>query len=200
MSDGFNIVLLAAGKGTRLKMDIPKPLCPAGGRTLVDFVIDELNELDKEQDFYFVVGHKADEVEGHISERYAKLNPNFILQKEQLGTGHAVKTFLDNAPKASENKYTIVVCADTPLIYRQTYDQLITKIQKDDLDAVCATFKANDPTGYGRIVQAEKGFSIIEEKDASDDIRLINEVNSGLYVFKTEYLKKYINRVECAEN
>ncbi len=200
MSDKINIVLLAAGKGTRLNIDIAKPLCPANGKTLVDYVIEELAEIEIEKKLYVVVGHKAENVETHICENFPNLDKKFILQKEQLGTGHAVKTFLDESPEAKDAEFTIVVCADTPLIKKNTYDQLINKIKNDDLQAVCATFKLANPTGYGRIVHADKGFKIIEEKDASDEIKKINEVNSGLYIFKTEHINSYINNLNKENN
>jgi bifunctional UDP-N-acetylglucosamine pyrophosphorylase/glucosamine-1-phosphate N-acetyltransferase len=188
MSDEISIVILAAGKGTRLKMDVPKPLAPIGDLTLVDFVIESAQDFGK---LHLITGHQNDLVESHIKEKWPNLKSEYILQKEQLGTGHAVKTYFEGATHPERFKYTIVACADTPLLDKETFQKLIDEIN-DGFDAVCATFIEDNPTGYGRIIRADKGFSIVEEKDASDEQRKITEVNSGLYIFKTEYLKNHI--------
>lgn len=188
MSDLISVVILAAGKGTRLKMNVPKPLAPISDLTLIDFVIDSVKDFGQ---LHFITGHQSDLVEEYIKGQWPNLQADYVLQKEQLGTGHAVRTYFEQIPRAERFKYTIVACADTPLLTKEIFQDLIKEI-KMDKDAVCATFTEENPTGYGRIVRGKKGFSIVEEKDASDELRKITEVNSGLYIFKTEYLKDHI--------
>lgn len=187
MSDKISIVILAAGKGTRLKLDIPKPLAPVENKTLIDYVVKASKDIG---DLSLIVGHQSELLENHFKEKYKNLNFNFYLQEEQLGTGHAVKTYFDKAKNAEEYKYTIVMCADTPLITKDILDELIVSIS--DNDAVAATFTEPDPKGLGRIMRFDKGFKIVEEKDASESQRLITEVNSALYIFKTSFLKEKV--------
>ncbi len=200
MSEKINVVILAAGKGTRLKIDTAKPLCPAAGKTLVDFVIESLSACSKnlgiEIDYNLVVGHKKEELMKHVKGSFPNLKINYAVQKEQLGTGHAVKTFFDAFPAAWENKFTFVVCADTPLIKPETYTEIYREVNHSGADAVCVTFTTNDPYGYGRIEHGEPGFNIVEEKDATEAQKKINEVNSGLYIFKTEHIKNFIEKID----
>ncbi|MBD64014.1 MAG: UDP-N-acetylglucosamine diphosphorylase/glucosamine-1-phosphate N-acetyltransferase [Halobacteriovoraceae bacterium] len=200
MSDGFNIVILAAGKGTRLKINTPKPLCKALGKTLVEYVIEELDSFSQDQnlqaDFNVIVGHEKDLVQKSIEKNFPNLKINFIHQKEQLGTGHAVQTFFENNQQALKNKNTLVVCADTPLLTQDIFFSLYSRLKRNDLEAVAATFMATDPTGLGRIVRGEKGFSIVEHKDASDGELAIKEVNAALYIFKTQYLRSHIDSLD----
>lgn len=200
MSDQTNTVILAAGKGTRLKIETPKPLCPALGQKLVDFVIDGLLEfskkIKKEISYNAVVGHAKEQVQNHIEENFSHLNFNYAVQEQQLGTGHALKIFFEKYPTAWKNDYTLVVCADTPLITEEIYTELYNEIEESGADAVCATFSTNTPTGYGRIEHANLGFNIVEEKDASFEQKKITEVNSGLYIFKTNHIKEYIEKID----
>lgn len=180
------VVVLAAGKGTRLKMDIPKPLAPLHQNTLVDYVIETFKDFG---DITLVTGHQRELVEEHVNERFTGIN--YVYQKEQLGTGHAVQTYLNDFKNSRGYDYTIVTCADTPLITKETISALIEEIEKGP-NAVCATFTASNPTGYGRIIRKGTGFQIVEEKDATDEQRLVTEVNSGLYIFKTLYLMDHV--------
>lgn len=188
MTDSTSIVILAAGKGTRLKMDIPKPLAPLHDKKLIDYVIESAKDFG---DLFMVTGHQGELVKEHIQESWKDLKANYIHQTEQLGTGHAVRMYFEQAPDADKYAYTIVACADTPLLTKDVFQTLKDEVAKG-FDAVCASFIEENPTGYGRIVRAEKGFSIVEEKDANDEQRKITEVNSGLYIFKTCYLKDHI--------
>jgi bifunctional UDP-N-acetylglucosamine pyrophosphorylase/glucosamine-1-phosphate N-acetyltransferase len=196
MADKISIVILAAGKGTRLKMDIPKPLAPLEDRTLLDFVLDASCDLGK---VHFVTGSGKEAVERHVETTWSTIDSSFVYQKEQLGTGHAVKTYFEQTQNALDFDYTIVACADTPLITKNVFDK-ITQELKSGYDAVCASFIAPNPTGYGRILRSDKGFSIVEEKDATDDEKKITEVNSGLYIFKTSYLKEHIFNLDTDNN
>jgi len=200
MSDSINTVILAAGKGTRLGINTPKPLCIALGRTLVDYVISGISDFSskcgKKVSYNLVVGHEKETVEAHIKSKFSHLDPSFATQEQQLGTGHAVKVFFEAYPKSWKSAYTLVVCADTPLITEDIYSQLLSEIEDSGVDAVCASFFTQNPTGYGRIEQKNSGFNIIEEKDANESQKAIKEVNSGLYLFKTEHIKTFINKID----
>lgn len=196
MTDKTSIVILAAGKGTRLKMDIPKPLAPLEERTLIDFVLDAANTFGE---ITLITGHQKELVESHMKMNWDGLKYNLIHQKEQLGTGHAVQTYFNEFSRADEFKYTIVACADTPLLTKEVFESL-TQEMGNGFDAVCASFIDSNPKGYGRIVHGDKGFKIVEEKDATDEEKLITEVNSGLYIFNTAYLKKNVQSLDTDNN
>jgi bifunctional UDP-N-acetylglucosamine pyrophosphorylase/glucosamine-1-phosphate N-acetyltransferase len=191
MTDNIGIVILAAGKGTRLKMDVPKPLAPIQNKTLIDFVINSVKEIG---DLTLVLGHQENLVKEHIDKFWGDQDIKFAHQKEQLGTGHAVQTYFEKNDRASSYKYTIVACADTPLLTKEIFESLIEAIEGQK--AVCAIFTEDNPTGYGRIIKADKGFSIVEEKDANDEQRKITEVNSGLYIFETAFLENHIKNLD----
>lgn len=188
MTDLISVVVLAAGKGTRLKMDVPKPLAPIQNKTLLDYVLEASASFG---DHYLVTGHQGELVKAHLANHWKELKTSYIEQKEQLGTGHAVRTYFEQNSNADKYKYTIVACADTPLLTKEVFHSLIQEVKKG-FKAICASFIENNPTGYGRIIRGEKGFKIIEEKDANESEREVKEVNSGLYIFETEYLKKHI--------
>lgn len=200
MSDKINMVILAAGKGTRLKIDTPKPLLSALGKSLVDFVTRELAAFSKvanlKSTFNYVVGFEKEKVEAHIKESCEGLSPTFSWQKEQLGTGHALQTFFIHNPKAWNSEYTLVACADTPLLTSHIFEELFEKLKTNDLDAVSASFKLPNPYGLGRIERGATGFSIIEEKDATKAQREIKEVNSALYIFKTKTIKDRLSKLD----
>ncbi len=191
------LVVLAAGKGTRIKMDLPKPLAPLHNNTLVDYVIAEARELG---DMFIITGHKKEMVEEHIMNKHEGFSSkNFICQEEQLGTGHAVQTYFKGNLDADNYEYTMIMCADTPLLTCEVLEDMLAEAA-NGYDAVVATFNEENPYGYGRIIRADKGFSIVEEKDASDKQRKITEVNSGLYIFKTSYLKEHISGLSNSNN
>lgn len=199
MSDKINIVILAAGKGTRLKIDTPKPLITALGKPLVDYVAFELADFSQTSGldpvFNFVVGHDKERVEAHIEESCDGLKPSFSWQKEQLGTGHALQTFFEQHPNSWDSEYTLVACADTPLLTSDVFEKLFKHLKENSLDAVAATFEMSNPLGLGRIVRGSKGFSIVEEKDATESQRKIKEVNSALYIFKTSTIKQNLSKL-----
>jgi bifunctional UDP-N-acetylglucosamine pyrophosphorylase/glucosamine-1-phosphate N-acetyltransferase len=192
MTNLTSIVILAAGKGTRLKMDIPKPLAPLHKTSLIDYVVKSAKNFG---DLFLVTGHQGELVQDHMSKNWPDLKVNYVNQKEQLGTGHAVRTYFEQIDTAKSYKYTIVACADTPLLTEEVFQTLNDEIESG-FDAVCASFIDETPKGYGRIVRSDKGFTIVEEKDATETQRKITEVNSGLYIFKTDYLNDHIFNID----
>ena len=189
MSDQINIVILAAGKGTRLKVDTPKPLLKALGRPLVDHVSRELADfaqtVDLKASFNFVVGHEKAMVEKHIKNSCDGLDP-----------GHALQSFFDQNPSAWNNKYTLVACADTPLLTSDIFTNLYSELKSKNLDGVAATFDLDNPHGLGRVERGDTGFSIVEEKDATDSQRKIKEVNSALYILNTNAIKSKLSQLD----
>lgn len=182
-------IILAAGKGTRMESDLPKVLHKVAGKEMVLHVIDAMKNAGI-KDIYVVVGYK--------SELVAKILPKdvkVVMQKEQLGTGHAVAM----AKKALDKKdgNTIIVSGDTPLISPST----IKKAMKLKADGTVLTMELADPKSYGRIIKNKDNIQkIVEFKDANDSQKAINEVNSGIYVFNNKELFKYINKISNKNN
>lgn len=200
MGDTIGIVILAAGKGTRMKIDTPKALAKTAGRSLLDYVIDaSLNfatnsSLDAE--IGLVVGHKKELIEEWLEKHPSRNKLKTAWQKEQKGTADALKACFNDLPHFWNFEYTLVACADTPMIQASEFQELFSVLKShSDLVGVAATFEAHDPKGYGRIVHGDKGFHIVEEKDASDKERNITEVNSGFYILKTKHVKEILGSI-----
>ena len=182
-------VILAAGKGTRMKSDLPKVVHKIEEKCLVDYAIDAAEGAGA-TDICLVVGYKNEVVKESISHK----NVQFALQEEQLGTGHAVrcaKEFL------GEEGQTLILFGDTPLITAGTLQRLLA-YHKEHKDAVTVlSAMIDDPTGYGRIIRDENGNFIksVEHKDASEAELLSKEINSGMYVFETKELKEALDKI-----
>ena len=167
MADSLGIVILAAGKGTRLKVDIPKSLCPMLGKPLIDHVLSNLdsfqNEYELQAKISVVVGHKKEEVKKSISSNWEDVS--FVTQEEQKGTAHALQCYFEQNKDACDSKYTLVVCADTPLIGKEEFGKLFKALQDDeDAQASAAVFNTPNPTGYGRIVMEVKDLISLKKK------------------------------------
>lgn len=172
-------IVLAAGKGTRMKSELPKVLCEAAGRPLVEYVLDTLREAGVDR-LVTVVGYEAKMVEDRLS-KYE--NIDFALQSEQLGTGHAVMMCRDLI--ANHHGPIIVVAGDSPMLQVSSVKALLDEFAASNPACILGSLKHDNPTGLGRIVRDEDGnfVGIVEEKDATDDQRKINEVNMSTYVF-----------------
>jgi bifunctional UDP-N-acetylglucosamine pyrophosphorylase/glucosamine-1-phosphate N-acetyltransferase len=180
MSD-THVVILAAGKGTRMRSALPKVLHRAGGRTLLEHVLHAAAVLSPAS-ITVIVGHQAREVEAAAPKR---LGLRFALQEPQLGTGHAL---LQAEPALTGASGTLVLLSgDVPLLRRQTLDALVRRHAAARAAATVVTAVVDDPDGYGRIVrQPENGgaiAAIVEHRDASEAERRIREINSGIYAF-----------------
>ena len=184
--DKITSLILAAGKGSRLKCDIPKPLLPLCEKNMLDFVLEAV-KLDAESEVTLILGHEKDKIESVYRHKVSEV----VYQDQQLGTGHAVKCFLDQTKLKQD--YVLIACADTPLLTRDILKSFYYEVSQNKLDAGVLTFDANDPTGYGRIQKFDKGLAIVEEKDASEDQRKITECNSGIYIFKRTFLDEMIS-------
>lgn len=183
-------VILAAGKGTRMKSDLPKVIHKALGKPMVQYSIEAANAAGAElSDICLVVGHKADLVRETVGEQV-----NYRLQKEQLGTGHAVKCAQDFI---GTDGMTMVLCGDTPLITGKTLSSLVEAHVRDHNAITVLTAKVDDPAGYGRIIKDEKGdfVKIVEQKDASPEEQKVNEINSGMYLFDSAALNQALSKL-----
>jgi bifunctional UDP-N-acetylglucosamine pyrophosphorylase / glucosamine-1-phosphate N-acetyltransferase len=175
-------IILAAGQGTRMKSKLYKVLHPVCGKPMVQHVVDQISHLQIEQ-MVTIIGHGAEKVKAQLG-----TSSSYSLQEEQLGTAHAVI----QAKDALEHKEgtTIVVCGDTPLIKAETMESLFQHHLNSGAKASVLTARADDPTGYGRILRNETGHveKIVEHKDATDEERLVQEINTGTYCFDNQAL------------
>ena len=186
-------VILAAGKGTRMKSDTPKVLHEIFNKPLVGRVLDAVIEAGSSENVV-VVGHGADLVEKYVLNNYEKAT--CVLQKEQLGTGHALKMACDKLKDFKGN--LLVVCGDTPLIKADTLKKIVEFHNENNADITVMTAIFDEPKGYGRIVRDNDGKvnAIVEEKDATPDIRIIQEVNAGIYCFNWETVANGIDEIK----
>ena len=203
MSIKLGVVILAAGEGTRMKIDGPKTLAPLLGRGLIEYPLFALEKFSKtfsgQIHISIVTGFQKQKVEQYLGDLKYSFNINFVHQKERLGTANAIESYLKQCKNASDHDYTLILCADTPLLEASIFEKLFDSIEKNSLDALCASFQLANPEGYGRIIRnksQEHGFGIVEQKDGSSEELLIKEVNSGVYLMKTSYLIEGIKGID----
>ncbi len=170
-------IILAAGKGTRMKSNTPKVLHKIMDKTLLGYVLDNVKNISEES--FVIVGHHAEEVEKFVSENYE--NARTVLQTPQLGTGDAVSKA---CPFLKDYKgLVLILCGDTPLIKEETLKEFIEyhNSQKSDLTVMSAIF--DNPANYGRIIRENDGTleCIVEEKDATPEQKAVKEINAGIY-------------------
>ncbi|MDA8792679.1 bifunctional UDP-N-acetylglucosamine diphosphorylase/glucosamine-1-phosphate N-acetyltransferase GlmU [Bacteriovoracaceae bacterium] len=193
-------IILAAGKGTRFKSDVPKVMAPLLGKKVIDYIGAELNKFSEkinQFEYGLVVGHQKELLQEHLKGEWNHLKKiNFATQEQQLGTGHAVKTFIYQFEHYKKLDYVIIMCGDTPLLKSEIFERLYHEISKSDSNAVVATFETDNPHGYGRIIRSEEATQIIEQKDSTPEQALVNEVNSGLYIVKASYLFSHIEKIK----
>jgi bifunctional UDP-N-acetylglucosamine pyrophosphorylase/glucosamine-1-phosphate N-acetyltransferase len=198
MSLTIGAVILAAGEGKRLKLNAPKPLAPCLDKKLIDFPIKELKKFFSQNKIKgkitAVIGHQREVVRSYIEKNYTDIA--FAVQEKQLGTADALRAYFSSGEATKKFDYTLVICADTPVVSEVELSAMLALLSEEKLDAVAASFIEHNPKGYGRIVRSQKGFHIIEEKDATDEIRKITEVNSGLYLLKTDYVLEHLKEID----
>lgn len=192
---GIKSIILAAGKGTRMKSEKSKVLHNIFDKTLLGYVLDAVNDTHMVEQSYVIVGHKAEEVTEFVNKNYSD-NTKTILQSPQLGTGHAVSmacTELENF-----DGEVIILCGDTPLLTSDTISDFIEyhKDNKADITVMSAIF--DNPFNYGRIVRnIDKTLKkIVEEKDATYEEKQIQEVNAGVYCVNWSKVKKSFNELK----
>jgi bifunctional UDP-N-acetylglucosamine pyrophosphorylase/glucosamine-1-phosphate N-acetyltransferase len=182
----LEIVILAAGQGTRMRSALPKVLHPIAGNSMLGHVIHSARQLDPQR-IHVVIGHGADAVR----ERLAADDLNFVLQDKQLGTGHAVA----QAVPFIQSDTVLVLYGDVPLIEVETLQRLLKQVGPEQLGLL--TVELDDPTGYGRIVRdgAGKVAAIVEQKDADEAQRQITEGNTGILALPFARLGDWMSRL-----
>jgi bifunctional UDP-N-acetylglucosamine pyrophosphorylase/glucosamine-1-phosphate N-acetyltransferase len=184
-------VILAAGKGTRMKSDLVKVLHPLLGVPMLTYTVDlALNRIRAEKTVV-VIGHQAD----RIKKLYEHLSVQFTVQEKQLGTGHAV---MQAVPLLGDFKGPVLIlCGDVPLVKAETLFSLIDAFRTSRSTLAVMTVLVQNPQGYGRILRHRDGWieSIVEEKDATEKERSVNEINTGIYCIDAAFLKEGLREI-----
>ena len=182
----MSVVILAAGKGTRMYSDLPKVLHPLAGKPLVSHVIDALKTLNTER-IHLVFGHGGELLQNTLAGTDTRLS--WVLQAEQRGTGHAVQ---QAAPFLSDDQDVLILYGDVPLIAPDTLERLLAAKPEGGIGLLTITL--DDPAGYGRIVRENGRVTrIVEQKDASEDERRIREINTGILAAGGGDLKRWLS-------
>jgi len=198
VKNDLDILILAAGLGTRMKSNLAKVLHKLDGRPLINHVCETAAALSP-RNIYVVVGHQGEDVKAAVLTETDEAVARFPVQKQQLGTGDAVnaaREFLEN-----EESTLLVLSGDVPMIRDETLAAL-TKLHAEyrGRGAACTVLsvRLKDPGGYGRVVRDENGSfaRIVEQKDASDEEKLVDEINSGIYCFDTKKLYTALSQVK----
>lgn len=187
-------IILAAGKGTRMKSDMPKVLHTIFEKTLLGYVIDAVNNTGIADENFVIVGHQAERVEEYINKNYD--NAKCVLQSPQLGTGHAVSMALPYLKDFDGE--VIILCGDTPLITSETIKEFVEAHRnlKSDITVMSAIFE--NPTNYGRIIRNSNNTlnSIVEEKDATLEQKAVKEINAGIYCLNWAKIKPAFSQLK----
>jgi bifunctional UDP-N-acetylglucosamine pyrophosphorylase/glucosamine-1-phosphate N-acetyltransferase len=185
------VVILAAGEGTRMKSSVPKVLHKLGGKPIIKWVLYSVRSLSPEI-IYVVVGHGSEKV----TEALSGENIKFVEQTKQLGSGHALR----QAEKALKNfrGNVLVLSGDVPLVHSETLKALVNIHNHENNSATVLSAIFDNPHSYGRICRSETGqvTSIVEEKDASEYVRKIKEINSGIYCFSSPLIWEVLKDIK----
>ncbi|ABL64437.1 sugar phosphate nucleotidyltransferase [Chlorobium phaeobacteroides] len=185
------VIIMAAGKGTRMQSELPKVLHKANGRPVIEYVLDTALHL-KPETIILIVGHQADKVIA-ATRQYPVI---CALQEPQNGTGHAVMQ-AEKALKTFSGD-VLILSGDVPLVKRSTLLQLIALHHNEQASATVLTARLDNPSGYGRIIRNKTGgevMKIIEQRDASPEELSVDEINSGIYVFKAPVLFQALREI-----
>lgn len=185
----FKAIILAAGKGTRMKSKHPKVVHKVCGKEMVNHVID-VSKKSGVQDVVVILGHESETVKESIPS-----DSQIAMQTEQLGTGHAVKMAKEYI---NDDDTIVVLCGDTPLVKEDTLRRLFAYHVEKGYVATVLTTKVDNPNGYGRIIRDnhEDLLKIVEQKDASEEEKLVNEINSGIYCFDGKSLREALDLID----
>ncbi len=186
-------VVMAAGKGTRMKSELPKVLVPVCGRPMLDYVLDALEAAGVDRNVV-VVGYRADDVRSAVGDR-----PNvvFALQAEQRGTGHAVMSAREQLQQ--HDGAVLVVAGDSPMMQPDSLRKLLDEFHRSRPACLLGTATKDDPKGLGRVVRDRDGrfTGIVEEKDATSEQKQITEVNLSCYVFNCADLLESLDEIRA---
>ncbi|MDQ9834129.1 bifunctional UDP-N-acetylglucosamine diphosphorylase/glucosamine-1-phosphate N-acetyltransferase GlmU [Acinetobacter soli] len=180
------VIILAAGKGTRMRSSLPKVLQPLAGRPLLGHVIQTAKQLHA-QNIITIYGHGGE----HVQQQFQQENIQWVEQAEQLGTGHAVQMTL---PVLPQEGMSLILYGDVPLVRQETLDQLLTVSSATGIGMI--TLNVDNPTGYGRIIRDnDKIQAIVEHKDATEQQRQIQEINTGIYCVSNQKLHAWLPKL-----
>ncbi|MBZ4673014.1 MAG: glucosamine-phosphate N-acetyltransferase [Deferribacteraceae bacterium] len=177
----LKVVILAAGKGTRMKSEKPKVLFEVAGKPMIDYVVDEAKKLNPEE-IVVIVGNQSELVRAHLKDKGVV----FVEQTEQKGTGHALMCARDKIEGKEQN--ILVLCGDMPLVKHETLVKFIDSAKGSKVSFI--SVKVQNPTGYGRVIRGadKKVLKIVEEKDSNDNEKKVNEINTGVYLVNSKIL------------
>ncbi len=191
--DELSVIILAAGKGTRMKSDLPKVLHPVAGKPMILHVISCARQVISDLHIHVVVGHQARKVQQVVTAFY---HVNFSLQKALLGTGDAVKCAM---PALAQGvKDVVILYGDVPLIQPETVADLVTTHRTSCAEVTILAADMDNPSGYGRIIcdPLNHVIAIREEPDASDEEKKIHRVNTGIYCFNRQFLSRALDQLK----
>ncbi len=191
MSKKKAAVVLAAGKGKRMKSDLPKVLHTINGRPMISIVLDRLAELSIDKTVV-VIGYKGEMVEQTLSDREVE----FVWQREQLGTGHAV--MMAREKLADFDGTTLIALGDMPFVTTESYQRLFETHLRTGAAATCLSALLDDPAGYGRIVRVPDTDllkKIVEHRDADEATLKIREINTGAFCFENQRLFEILDQI-----
>ena len=185
-------VILAAGKGTRMKSDKPKVVHQVMGKPMVYYSIEAARQAGADE-VCVIVGYKADEVKSAIAASVNDVKVDYALQEEQLGTGHAVKCAADFIGRDGD---VIILCGDTPLVTGDTLRKALDFHKESGNGVTVISAMLDDPFGYGRIIRDGDSLAkIVEQKDADEAEQAVKEVNSGMYIFACAALQDALSQI-----
>jgi bifunctional UDP-N-acetylglucosamine pyrophosphorylase/glucosamine-1-phosphate N-acetyltransferase/UDP-N-acetylglucosamine pyrophosphorylase len=189
--DDVGVIILAAGKGTRMKSHTAKVLHRVAQKTMIVHVVDRAMEIAPDQ-IYIVVGHQAESVKDEVN-RFHRVR--FVYQKQLLGTGDAVKAAIPDLDSGIRD--VLVLCGDVPLIKGKTLQELVLTHKKSKSGITVLATEVDDPKGYGRIILDHHNhlLCIREEVDAGPDEKQIKTINTGIYCFKKDLLRDALNAI-----
>ncbi len=185
------VVILAAGKGTRMKSDKAKVLHEISGKPMINFVVDAAKKIVNEN-IIVVVGHQKEIVKEIVCDNAKTL---FALQDKQLGTGHAVMCAMPYVDDSIDS--VVVLCGDVPLISSETIRKFIENHEKEKAIATVLAVENENPFGYGRMIVDENGgvIKIVEEADADKEEKKIRIINSGIYCVQKDFLTNALKKI-----
>ena len=197
MEKDLKAVILAAGKGTRMKSSLPKVMHEIFNKPLVARVLDSVIEAGARENIV-ITGHKREIVDEYLAKNYPSTVS--VFQKEQLGTGHAIKCASEKIQNFKGN--ILILCGDTPLITSKSIQNIVKFHNENNADITVVSAFFDEPFGYGRIVRDNENnvSEIVEEKDATFEIKKIKEVNAGIYCINWETTGKYIDEIKNDNN
>ena len=187
----IDIVVLAAGKGTRMHIECPKCLVRINGKEMIKYLLEELEKVKKDYDskVHIVIGYKKDELVKTLGEKY-----HYIYQEKQLGTGHALLCALEELDNNDNN--IINIYGDMPFVSSDIIKSLIEEHNKNNNDITLVTNIIANPSGYGRIINHKDTFKIVEEKELTEDEKKIKEVNSGIFIGKRNVVLRLLGKID----